>query len=1500
MNDYLNRYGIQGGYDPDTLEPYVWISESSSASGNAIVYGVLLRKTGTSPTPSNVKNQGEPDHQGEPDRCSTNPLLQGNPVFLPTWNKLHRELLVSSSDGVGLRFELFYNSTSQSASVVGLGWTATFLQRLMFVFPFGGGSTPIGVVAERPDGRVLHWTPSAGVWRSTAWTSETLEAEVGGWRYTTRDDTRERYDLSGRLLDVTTREGLVTTIQYRPDGKVQAVTGPFGHTITFQYSSEGEWLTGIVDPSSSAIALNRIDGHGNLTSIVRTRGSYSDTKLFVYDHPTHRGALTGIVDENGVRVSTYDYDSHGRAIDTQLAGGASRVQITPQSDPNSVVVTDAAGAPRTFRWQSFGGIAKLAEALGGACANCGTKSNLELPDADGNPQQSTDRRGVRACSDYESRGLQTARIEGLPPGTACPYAGPINAPARKTSTEWHPSLRLPWAVAEPKRLTTYIYNGDGGVTCGLRPDGSRVPGVLCMVVEQATSDETGGQGFDATPIDSTAEGSPRTWMYTYDAVGRRLSADGPLPGTIDQTVYEYYPLDFACSLSTSDASVVGCRGQLRRVTNGRGHVTQITRYAGSGQPEEILDPNGLTITATYDARHRLTSRRVGDSPNAGELTTYEYWPNGLIKKIVSPGGFPTYEYVYDDAQRLTRIGESNALGTAWMDYSLDAIGNRISEFSQWGSWKLAREYDSQNRLKKVIGEVPSEVTTVTAFDGNGNATLINGPLTPPAFPAGPDPDIRRQEFDPLNRLTRILEVYGQTETQVAAFQYDGQDRLKQVTDGNGAVTSYLVNGLGNVRMEQSPDTGTTNREFDAAGNVLKSTDARGIVAVANYDGLSRPLTIAYGSGSTRNEIRHSYDYYSQPPLTENARGRLISLTHEFPEGASRHSAVTKWQYDSFGRVVAKVQSLTSGPTLSVAYQFNSLSGRLTQLTLPSGKRVTYVYGPDGRVSSINVKVNAQDTFGRTWVQTQFHGFGGPLNSANWKPLSPWSGVFSLSSANFFDFNRRQIGYVAAMYADDVYALDHQSWERDRAGRLVAIDFVNPSYVHVPRHYFDYDRRDRITYWNFPLSTTVWSYTYDGNGNRLSHRAGANPAVSYTYETGKNRIKTVSNRATGDFSYSAAGHVTDDKQFQYDFDSRGRMVRARQGAGVVGSYAYDGIGQRIRKSAGNTITHFAYDEEGKLLGEYTSAGIAIQEYVYVEHMPMLVLKGADSNARVYFVHSDALGTPRSVYDSQAEGTWLVWSWEQAEPFGSFTAAGFPEYGQTGPAFQMNLRFPGQYFDQETGRHYNYFRDYDPSVGRYTQSDPIGLDGGMNTYAYVGGDPLTYVDPYGLFGWADMPTAPQGVVDFGAGFGDVVTFGLTIQARSLLDINNVNRCSNWYSAGEGTGVVATTAAGFVGGSRWFARQASPNNWSNFSHSGTPAKWQRGSAWSRSGNRANGDYIPTTGTRPDLHDLMDATAAGVGGKYSTWPAWRRAINRLPYTPGGALYGGTSAAMNACECSR
>lgn len=108
---------------------------------------------------------------------------------------------------------------------------------------------------------------------------------------------------------------------------------------------------------------------------------------------------------------------------------------------------------------------------------------------------------------------------------------------------------------------------------------------------------------------------------------------------------------------------------------------------------------------------------------------------------------------------------------------------------------------------------------------------------------------------------------------------------------------------------------------------------------------------------------------------------------------------------------------------------------------------------------------------------------------------------------------------------------------------------------------------------------------------------------------------------------------------------------------------------------------------------------------------------------YYFHADHLDTPRLAVNTAGQKRWR-WL---AEPFGTTV----PENNPDGlGAFAQNLRFPGQYADQESGLSYNYFRDYDASTGRYVQSDPIGLDGGINTYLYAYANPVTYTDPKGL--------------------------------------------------------------------------------------------------------------------------------------------------------------------------
>jgi len=173
-----------------------------------------------------------------------------------------------------------------------------------------------------------------------------------------------------------------------------------------------------------------------------------------------------------------------------------------------------------------------------------------------------------------------------------------------------------------------------------------------------------------------------------------------------------------------------------------------------------------------------------------------------------------------------------------------------------------------------------------------------------------------------------------------------------------------------------------------------------------------------------------------------------------------------------------------------------------------------------------------------------------------------------------------------------------------------------------------------------------------------------------------------------------------------------------------TYRVNGLGQRVKKS-GASDTYFAYDEAGHLIGEYDGTGAPIQETAWLGDLPVAVIKPKQpSGFDVFYVWADHLGTPRLITDTLNQSRW---EWPNADPFGNNA----PNENPAGlGAFAYNLRFPGQYYDVETAKHYNYFRDYDPSTGRYIESDPIGIRGGLNSYRYGYDSPSIYVDPLGL--------------------------------------------------------------------------------------------------------------------------------------------------------------------------
>ena len=274
-------------------------------------------------------------------------------------------------------------------------------------------------------------------------------------------------------------------------------------------------------------------------------------------------------------------------------------------------------------------------------------------------------------------------------------------------------------------------------------------------------------------------------------------------------------------------------------------------------------------------------------------------------------------------------------------------------------------------------------------------------------------------------------------------------------------------------------------------------------------------------------------------------------------------------------------------------------------------------------------------------------------------------------------------------------------------------------------------------------TGTQSYTYDANGNRLSDGLG-----SYTYAPGSNRITSRYGKA---ITTDAAGNITSDGQgHTYAYNQRGYLSEARLNGVLLASYTYDYRGLRTRKVTtaaapqGAQVVRYTYDEAHHLIAETSGTGAAIRSYVWRDDTPIAQIDHVPSR-RIIYLETDHLNTPRVARD-QARN--VVWTWD-SDAFGATP----PNPNPSGSGVvTINLRFPGQYYDQETGLHYNGFRYYHPGMGQYIQPDPIGLRGGtFSTYAYVGGNPLRWSDPRGLC--PGCAAAAGGVGGFGGlgGFG-----------------------------------------------------------------------------------------------------------------------------------------------------
>lgn len=1071
----------------------------------------------------------------DPDKAKGTPVVcVGNPCNPANGNKFQTETDYIGAGSFPLMFARFHNSQKQAPALAPLGpaWTHSYSASIRLQ----QSSSLLTAYVLRPDGAQLYFNASStsGPWTSDNDISHPLtqfdSAGVSKWKFTSNDqDVVEIYDVaSGRLEALVNRAGLTQILQYDSIGRLLSVSDPFGKALTFAYDDYNRMST-ITDPGAAQISYG-YDTLGNLTSVTWVGGS-GGTRSYAYGNGSFPHALTEIVDENGASHATWTYDASGRVTSSQHSGGAARITIDYPTATTTAVTTfvDAAvSATRTYEFETQWGLKRLAGIAGPPCPACGPASINY--DANGNPAARIDWNGNRTNYTYDlARSLETSKTEGLT------STGGTTPATRTIDTEWHPTFRL------PTRITEKSSSG-------------------AILRETIISHDAAGNVLSRTV---SAGGSPRTWSYTYNANGSVLEANGPSTDVSDITTYTYY---------ANDDPNLGKRGNLHTITNALGHLTEITAYNAHSQPLTISDPNGLTTTLTYDERLRLTSKDVG-----GELTSYEYYPTGLMKKVTHPDG-SFLSYTYDAAHRLTDI--TDALGNS-IHYQLDAMGNRRVEEVKDPQGSLAqtrsRVFNSLNRLFQEIGA--QNQTTQYAYDNQGNVTSVDGPLAGTV-------DVTINAYDALNRLIRITDpASGQVN-----YGYNALDQLTSVTDPRSLATSYGYNGLGDLNQQVSPDTGTTTNSHDAAGNLLTQTDGKGQITTYTYNTLNRVTTITFHDGS-----KQSYTY----DQGVNGIGRLLRIDDTDPQ--NQLTARIDYSYDQKGRVISDERAFDSWATLhKVTYQYDAF-GRLMKITYPFGDgiassgRVDYGYDAQGRVNQVSTTfydrtVAAMVT--RVVVQNvQYHPFGG---------------VKSFTFGNGQTYTRQfdQDGRIAS------YTLQGTQYNigYDPASRISFIaENGNPSNVND----YGYDALDRLTSAILPF--TNYGYAYDATGNRLSKTAGAN-TDTYAYGATSNRLSSITppSGPIRNYAHDANGSVTDDGILQHVYDIRGRLVQSTHApACLVSKFRVNALGQRMRKTitacdtgAPVNDTIYTYDLNGRVLSEnHPTGGTYKRAYFYLYDIPV---------------------------------------------------------------------------------------------------------------------------------------------------------------------------------------------------------------------------------------------------------------------------------------------------------
>jgi RHS repeat-associated protein len=891
--------------------------------------------------------------------------------------------------------------------------------------------------------------------------------------------------------------------------------------------------------------------------------------------------------------------------------------------------------------------------------------------------------------------------------------GPITGPQFTTSFTYNPDNGdVLTSTDENGQSTQYQYDSMN------RPTATLLPAQGGTVVQLNSS-----YGDSASPLTLTSSttnaGNTAQTVTTIDGMGHTLQVDNKDGGTtVGSTAYKYDLLWRNAQVSNPFAP--GATPVYTTFTyDGLGRATQIaapsagyTQLQYSGNSVTITDPSGKIRKNYTDALGRLIEVDEpgwGDAePGMGTITI------GGSEHSVCTIFFNNvcHHTVFDSGSVNLTVNGSTKTATYISTSTTSSVASDLAGFINGDTLFPVTATVSGSSLvltARASGattnySLSSSATTSDPTDFSGPSFGITLPTpaslsggvgaTPQSSPTLTRAFVTTYAYDLLNNLTSA--ALAATTGPLSGVTHAGQPH------------SYTYDGLGRLTSSVTPEAGTVTTFYtDAGGNVCainaslpcRRQDARGILKTLTYDGVNRPLTISYSD--TTPGVTFAYDAGGSAAF---ALGRLTSI--------SENSNSQTYTYDNLGHVKSVTQNIDA-VAYPVQYTYNLL-GQVATTTYPSGRVATQSYSSIGQMASLA-------SGGTTYLNSLSYNAAGQMLG-----MTLGNGI-----QGSFSYNDHQqiaaLRYFKSGVTPDPLNLGYDytsATQLNNNGQIQAVHyFTQPGVEDLTKtELFTYDPWSRLAAAQTgTVNTTTletWSLTwgYDRLGNRKQQTLvngdmpGGVGQPNFTMDENTNRI-------TG-FSYDGAGNLSGDSAFTYTYDGASRMKQAQQVASPNTITATTYFGQlRIKKVVGSNTTRYIYS--GSMpIAEYANGSLS-KEYLYAGSSLLATIAGASTT----YHHPDHLSIRA---ETDASGT----------PINSIgnLPYGDPWYGTSVDQFKFG-NYVRDNSSGETGLDYAQARFYSTAMGRFMNEDPIGgmlsTPQSLNSYSYVGGDPVNRTDPTGMY-------------------------------------------------------------------------------------------------------------------------------------------------------------------------